>query len=132
MRPQKPSRMPILAISEWGMVLPATVFLAAAALRQLQPPQYEPARTSWIIFEWTIGHVSPAGAAVLFLGLPALAIILGAAMLRRTWREDEALRRDVKLAFGICREHVVAGLLTTATLLASAILVAAVAHVITD
>jgi len=35
-----------IAIWEWLMVLPATLLLAAAALRTLQPRQYEPARTS--------------------------------------------------------------------------------------
>lgn len=127
----KPSGLPIVAISEWVMVLPATIFLAAAALRVLQPREYEPAHTSWIIVDWTAQHVSRGGAAVLFLALPSLAIILGCAMLLRTWRDDEVLRHDSKLALTIIREHMAAGLLTTATLLAGAILVFAVAHIIT-
>lgn len=130
MQSLKPSRMSFLALSEWVMVLPATVFLTAAALRQLQPRQYEPSHTSWLIFEWTITHISQTGAAVLFMGLPAVAIILGCVVLLQNWRENQVLRDDVKLALGILRQHAVIGLLTVATVLAGAILAAAVAHVI--
>jgi len=59
-------RLRAIAIWEWLMILPATLLLAAAALRMLQPRQYEPARTSWIIFEWTMTHVSRLVAAVPF------------------------------------------------------------------
>lgn len=130
MQSLKPSRMSFLALSEWVMVLPAAVFLTAAALRQLQPRQYEPSHTSWLIFEWTITHISQTGAAVLFMGLPAVAIILGCVVLLQNWRENQVLRDDVKLALGILRQHAVIGLLTVATVLAGAILAAAVAHVI--
>ncbi|HLV95179.1 MAG TPA: hypothetical protein VKS44_08295 [Candidatus Acidoferrales bacterium] len=130
MQSLKPSRMSFLALSEWVMVLPATVFLTAAALRQLQPRQYEPSHTSWLIFEWTMTHISQTSAAVLFMGLPAVAIILGCVVLLQNWREDQVLRDDVKLALGIFRQHAVIGLLTVATVLAGAILAAAVAHVI--
>ncbi len=68
MQSRKPSRMSFLALSEWVMVLPATVFLAAAALRQLQPRQYEPSHTSWLIFEWTMATRFESGARVLFNG----------------------------------------------------------------
>lgn len=44
--PGRPFRLLLVALGEWLMVLPATVLLAAAALRLLQPRQHEPARTS--------------------------------------------------------------------------------------
>lgn len=130
MQSPKLFRMSFLALSEWVMVLPATVFLTAAALRQLQPRQYEPSHASWLIFEWTITHISQTGAAVLFMGLPAVAIILGCVVLLQNWRENQVLRDDVKLALGIFRRHAVIGSLTVATVFAGAILAAAVAHVI--
>jgi hypothetical protein len=49
-----------LAVSEWLLVFPAAVLLAAAVLRQLQPPQNEPARTIWLIFDWTTASVDLA------------------------------------------------------------------------
>jgi hypothetical protein len=132
MQVSKPFRLPILAIGEWLMVLPATVFITAAALRLLQPHQYEPAHTSWIIFEWTTTHISHVGAAMLFLALPCAVVTGGCATLFRIWREDEALRHDAILGLTIFRRHLAIGLLTTATLLAAAILTFAVAHLVTD
>lgn len=77
------SSLRLLACLEWLMVLPASVFLTAAVLRLLQPREYEPARTSWIIVDWTVRNVSRSGAGVLFLGLPALVALIGAATLLR-------------------------------------------------
>ena len=76
MRFSKPS--PIFALGQCLFVLPATIFLTAAALRLLQPRQYQPAFTSWIIFDWTTTHVSHLGAAILFIALPAVGAMSGA------------------------------------------------------
>ena len=128
----KPFRLSVFAFGEWLLVLPATVFLAAAALRLLQPRQYEPAHTSWPIFDWTTTHVSRLGAAMLFVGMPGIVVLAGCATLLQTWREDQALRHDAILGLTIFRRHLTIGLLTTATLLAAAILTIAVAHIVTD
>jgi len=128
----KPFRFSVFAIVEWVMVLPAAVFLAAAALRLLQPRQFEPAHTSWIIFDWTTTHISRLGAAMLFLVMPGLVAFVGCAALVQSWRENQALRQDAALGFSIFRRHLAIGLLTTATLLAAAILLFAVAHLVTD
>jgi len=125
-------RLALLAIGEWLMVLPATLLLAAAALRSLQPPQHEPARTSWIIFEWTAAHVSRLGAALLFLGMPGIVAIVGCAALLRIWRTDQALRQDAIAALATFRRRLAVIFLTAATLLAGAVLTLVVVHVITD
>jgi len=114
------------------MVLPATVLLAAAALRTLQPRQYEPARTSWIIFEWAVTHVSRLGAAMLFIGMPGIVVTAGCAVLLRNWHKDQTLRHDATMAFAILRRHFAFGLLAAAVLLAGAILAAVAVHVVTD
>ena len=119
-----------VAVGEWLMVLPATVFLGAAALRMLQPRQYEPSHTSWIIFEWTTTHVSRLGAGMLFICLPAVVAIVGCAMLLWTWREDTVLRDDTADALAICRRQLTVILATAATLLATIILLFAVSHVV--
>jgi hypothetical protein len=131
MQASKPFRLSILAI-QWLMVLPAAVFITAAALRLLQPRQYEPAHTSSLIFEWTTTHISQVGAAMLFLAMPGAVVTGGCATLLRIWREDQALRRDAVLGLTIFRRHLAMGLLTTATLLAAAILTFALAHLVTD
>ena len=125
-------RLPIVAICDWLLVLPATVFLGTAALRMLQPRQYEPARTSWIIFEWTATHVSRLGAAILFIGMPGVVVAAGFATLLRNWRQDPALRHDVGMALAMVRRHLAMGLLTAAALLAGTILIAVAVHAITD
>ncbi|HYL38480.1 MAG TPA: hypothetical protein VEV17_21360 [Bryobacteraceae bacterium] len=125
-------RLPIVVVTEWVLLLPATVFLAAAALRGLQPRQYEPAHISWIIFEWTATHISPLGAALLFLGAPGVVAMAGCVTLLRAWREDQALRRDTILAFSIFRRHLAIAVLTAGLLLAGAIFALAIGHTITD
>jgi len=131
-RPSEPFRLAVIAICEWLTVLPATVLLAAAALRMLQPRQYEPARTSWILFEWTMMHVSGLGAAILFIGMPAVVVITGCTTLLRIWLKDAGLRQDGAMTVAILRRNLAGGLLTVAVLLAGAILAAVAVHIVTD
>jgi hypothetical protein len=132
MEMSKSRRLPVIAIAEWLMVLPAAVFLTAAAARLLQPRQFEPARTSWVILEWVSTHISRLGAATIFTGMPGLVVMVGCAKLLQGWREDQALRQDAVLGLTIVRRHFAIGLLTAATLLATAILTLVVAHIVTD
>ena len=131
-QPASPSRLFAVAVSEWLLTLPAAVLLAAAALRVMQPRQYEPARTSLLIFDWTTTHISHAGAGLLFLGLPMIAVVIGCAALLLSWRRSETLRRDVAAALASLRRHFSVVILGTGTLLAAAILAAVVVHIITD
>jgi hypothetical protein len=130
--PASSSRLLALALSEWLLVLPATLLLTAAALRQLQPRQFEPARTSWAIFEWTTAHISQAGAALLFLVSPAVALVAGCAVLMLAWRKSETLRQDTLAVLTSLRRHLAFAILGTGTLLAAAILAAVVVHIIAD
>ncbi len=124
--------MRALVIWEWLMVLPAMVLHAAAALRVLQPRQYEPAHTSWIIFEWTMTHVSRLGATILFIGMPGVAVTAGCAALLRNWGQDQRLRKDLTFAFAILRHHFGFGLLAAAVLFAGTILAVVAVHLVTD
>jgi hypothetical protein len=127
-----PFRLSVFAIGEWLLVLPASVVLTAAALRLLQPRQYEPAHTSWLIFDWTTTHISRHGAAMLFLGMPGLVVLVGAVTLLRIWRTDQTFRQDTALGLSIFRRHLAVGLFTAATLLAAAIFTFAVARIVVD
>jgi hypothetical protein len=124
--------LPVFTAFEWLMVLPAAVFLSAAAFRGLQPVQYEPARTCAAIVAWTVAHVSQLGAAILFLGMPGAVVLAGCATLLRIWRQDAALRQDSAMTFAILRRHLTVGLLTAAVLLAGAVLAAVGVHNLTD
>jgi hypothetical protein len=128
----RPAKLLALAVSEWLLVLPAAVLLLAAALRLAQPREYEPARSSWVIFEWAVAHISHAGAGLLFIGLPGVAVFLGLLALSLVWRRNDVLRQDLGAALGALRRHFAVLFLGTGTLVAGEILAAVVAHLITD
>jgi hypothetical protein len=83
--PSRSFRVPLIALSGWMLVLPAIVFLSAVALR-LAGGRGLLARTAWVVFEWTASHVTRLGAALLFVGLPGLVVILGGITLVHIWR----------------------------------------------
>lgn len=112
----------------WLMVLPASVFLSAAVLRLLQPHEYEPARTSWLIVEWTVRSVSGPWPTVLFFGLPGLVVLVGGATLLRTWRGDERLRLDSAVVAASLWRHRATVLLSGAVLVALGIMTLVVGH----
>jgi len=124
--------LPIFAACEWLLILPATVFLGAAVIRLLQPRQYEPARTSWTVFEWTMTRVSRSSAAILFVAMPSVVLIAGCAALLRNWRQEPALRHDSAMTLALLRRHLPFGMLAAAVLLAGTILTAVLVHVVTD
>jgi hypothetical protein len=130
--PARAARLFALAFSEWLLVLPPALLLGAALGRLLAPRQFEPARTSWIIFEWVTTHISHAGAALLFLGLPGVAVVIGGAALWVSWKGNETLRQDVTVMVAGLRRQLAVAILATGTLLAGAILAAVVLHIITD
>jgi hypothetical protein len=121
-----------LVIGEWLMVLPSALFLAAATLRMLQPRQYEPARTSWIILDWTTTPISRVGAAILFLGLPGIAVMAGGVTLLKNWQRNQTLRLDVRMTIESLRRHSLLSILFAVVLLAGTILVAVISHLATD
>jgi hypothetical protein len=130
--PASPARLFALALSEWLLVLPAALLLGGAALRQLQPPQHEPARTISTIFAWMGPRITHADAALLFLGLPGIAAIAGCVALLIAWRRSETLRQETVAVLASFRRHLAVAILGTGTLLAGAILAAVVIHIITD
>src|SRR5262245_27603653 len=103
MSTSKHSSFSVLAASEWLLILPAITFLAATSLRLLQPSQYEPARTSWIIFQWATTHISHVGAAVLFIALPGVVAGVGCVALIHQWQKAEVFRKDVGMMLSIVR-----------------------------
>lgn len=121
-----------LGVSECLIVMPALFFIGVAILRGMQPREYEPARTSWLIFEWMRTHLTRADAAAMFLVLPALAFASGVWALLRNWRENEPFRQDVLAAWAAMRRNLHMLILAAGTVAGAAILTAAVVHMITD
>lgn len=131
-QPASPSKFLAAAVSEWLLVLPPALLLAAAALRLIQPRQYEPAKTSWMIFDWATAHTSHAGAGLLFIGLPMVAVVGGCTALLLAWRRNQALRQDTFALFASLWRHLSIAILASGTLLAGLILAAVLIHIITD
>jgi hypothetical protein len=112
--------------------LPAGVFLTAAVLRALQPPEYEPAHTSMAIVNWTVKHVSRQGAGVLFMLLPGIVALAGCMILFFVWRADQMLRRDAAAAMTALWRHRIAVLMGGAVVAAVGIMALVVGHSIAD
>jgi hypothetical protein len=121
---------PLLAFSEWLMVLPASVFLAAAVLRLLQPREFQPAHLCREIVEWTVSHISQSGAAMIFLVLPASAVAIGFGALLQVWSRSASFRHDVYDSLGILRRNAITVMVLGATLVAGLIFAAVVLHLI--
>ena len=68
----------------------------------------------------------------MFLILPGAVAIVGCFVLLAAWRADQQLRSDVLSAFSILRRREAIVALATATVLAGAILLFVVAHMLTD
>jgi hypothetical protein len=132
MNAQNPSRFPWFAIVEWCLVFPAAVILMAAILRSAQPPQFEPARTSAIVFEWAASHLTRVDAAMVFIGLPALVLIAGYTELARAWKRAPSLRQDAAAVVAIVHRYVAHVLVAIASLAGGLILAAALVHIATD
>jgi len=131
---EMPSRGKLFAfaIMELLLVMPATLFLGLAALRSMQPRQYQPARIGWIIFEWMANNLTRVDAAVIFLVLPAIAFILGIAALLRSWQRDERLRWDAIAFLAVLRRNLHFVIVSAGVLAGAAILAAAAVHIVTD
>lgn len=112
------------------LVLPALVLLTSAAVRLVQPVQYEPAHTADAIVNW-IATIH-AGPVVLVVG-PLLALGLGLIALWRRLAGDGELRNDLDTFFAVSgrllrRPALVAGIF--AVLGSLAVLVFVVDHAI--
>jgi hypothetical protein len=120
-----------IATAELLLVFPAALFMTALFVRNLQPEQYEPARTALRLVEWF--SVRPVlGLYVFLIALPLAAFIIGGTVVLRSWRGDAELRRAALGTLAIVRAHLATLLIAGATLMAGGILAIVALHVITD
>jgi hypothetical protein len=112
----------IIAALAMAFVFPGVLFVAALSLRQLPPPDAEPARTAERIVRWYSAHPQ-LGLWVLLLLLPLAAFGLGSSALVRTWTENPQLRDVTWRALTAIPAHLPAELVGVATLLSAGMLV---------
>ena len=115
-----------LAIVELILVLPASLFMAALFLREVQPA----AQTGRLV-EWFSHHVV-LGLYIFLVAMPLAAFIAGCAMVLRNWRDDAQFRRAALEMFSTARAHVASLLIAGATLIAGSILALVAMHMITE
>lgn len=120
-----------LAALELLLIAPASLFMLALFLRNVQPPPYQPAQTARYIVDWFAArpHI---GLDLFLIALPFTALVIGAAAVLRAWRTDQQLRQTALQTLAAIRANLSAILIAGATLLAGAILGIVALHMITD
>ena len=116
-------------IAAWALALvgPAVLFVAALVIRQVPPPESQPARTADRIVKWYAAHPQFA-LWVLLLLLPLSAFLLGSVALLRTWGDNPKLQYYTWRAVTEIPEHWPALSIGGATLLAAGVLAMITTH----
>lgn len=121
----------MLATFELLLVFPATLFMAALFLRNLQPEPYEPAQSARRLVDWFSAR--PFLCLDIFLiAFPLVAFAIGCASVLRSWRHDAELRRAALEIWSVIRGQCAALLIAAATLIAGSILAIVAVHMIAD
>lgn len=120
-----------IAVVEWFLVLPGTLFMTALFVRNIQPAPYEPAQTARRLVDWFSARPFLA-LDVFLIALPLLAFVIGCATVLMNWRSDAGLRSATLETLAAVRQHLAPLLIATATLMAGGILAIVALHMITD
>ena len=120
-----------IAALELLLIFPATLFMTSLFVRNLQPQEYEPARTAERIVSWYAARLH-LGLWVLLIALPLAALGLGCATIVRSWGSDSEFRQSVRQTLALIRAHVATLLIAAATLTAGGILGIVVLHMLAD
>jgi len=115
-----------IAIIELLLILPATLFMAALFLRQVQP-----AVQTGLLVDWFSHHVV-LGLYVFLVAMPFAAFLVGCAVVLRSWHNDAEFRQTALRIFTGVRTEVASVLIAAATLMAGGILGLVAMHMITE
>ncbi len=120
-----------IAAIELLLIFPAALFMTALFVRNLQPLQYEPARTAERIVTWY--SVRPrVGLWILLMALPLAVLVTGCGTLLRSWNTDADLRQAARQTLAAIRAHLAMLLVAAATLAAGGILAIVALHAVSD
>jgi hypothetical protein len=120
-----------IAVTELILVSPAALFLTALFVRNLQPAQYEPARTAQRLVDWFSARPF-LGLDVFMVAMPLAALAIGCTAGLRSWRGDAELRQAGLEMLAAVRAHLSALLIAGATLTAGGILAIVALHMVTE
>ena len=118
-----------VVIAAWALAVvgAAVFFVAALLIRQVPPPESQPARTADRIVKWYAAHPQLA-LWVLLLLLPLSAFLLGSVALLRTWGDNPKLQYYTWRALTEIPEHWPALSIGGATLTAAGVLAMITTH----
>jgi hypothetical protein len=120
-----------IATTELLLIFPAALFMAALFMRNVQPPQYEPAHTAQQIVNWFAGRPR-TGLWGFLIGLPLTVLVTGCVTLLRRWSNEVELRQATGQALAALRTHLATALVAGATVTAGGILAIVALHLVTD
>jgi hypothetical protein len=120
----------ILATTEFILVLPAMLFMTSLLVRNLEPAQYEPARSAIHVVDWY--GARPWSLGIFVIALPLTVFIIGCVALLRSWRGDAKLRLATLETLAVVRAHLATLAIAGATAVAAGILAVVAIHIITD
>ena len=119
-----------IAATELLLIAPAALFMTALFVRNLQPEQYEPARTAQRIIMWYAGRRWTLW--VLLMALPFAVFVTGGVTLVRGWYHDIELRQAARQTLALIRAHLPMLLVAAASLVAAGVLAIVALHSLTD
>lgn len=122
---------PSIAAAEVVLIFPAVLFMTALFVRELQPLQYEPARTAQRIVDW-YAKSAHIGLWLLLIALPLAVLATGCFTLLRTWSSNAELRQAAHQSLATIRTHAATLFVAVATLAAGGILAIVALHMLTD
>ena len=123
-------RIRVIAVMELVLIFPAGLFMTALVLRNLQPLQYEPARSAQQLVMWYAGRMWTLW--FLLLGLPLIVLVSGCAELLRSYNRDIVLPLTSRKSLALARAHLSSLFIAATTLTAGVILVIVVLHVLAN
>jgi hypothetical protein len=120
-----------VATTELLLIFPATLFMTALFVRNLQPLQYEPAHTAQQVVNWFAARPR-GGLWGLLIALPLAVLVTGSATLLHGWNHETELRHAARDTLAVFRRHLTTLLVASATCAAGGILAIVTLHVLTD
>ncbi len=121
-------RTRVIAVMELLLIFPAVLFMTALVLRNLQPLQYEPARSAQQLVMWYAGRMWT----LWLLGLPLIVLVSGCAELLRSYNRDMVLPRTLQKSLAMVRAHSSYVFIVATTLMAGVLLAIVVLHVLAN
>jgi hypothetical protein len=115
-----------IAIMELLLVAPASLFMIALFLRDVQPAAQTGRLVAWF------SHHLILGLYVSLFSMPLAAFVIGCAVVMRSWRSEVEFRYAALRIMATARDHLATLLIAVATLMAGSILAIVGMHMITE